>query len=49
MKTIANANAGYFALAAFTLVLLWAIVVRQVAVEWSVNPQYAYAWSVPFL
>ncbi len=49
VKTILNTSAGYFALAASALVLLWAIVVRQVALEWSVNPQYAYAWSVPFL
>jgi exosortase len=29
--------------------LLWFEAVRQLKPEWSVNPQYSYGWSVPFL
>ena len=28
---------------------LWFTLVNHLRVEWSVNPQYAYGWSVPFL
>jgi len=28
---------------------LWFLLVRQLQVEWSLNPQYSYGWSVPFL
>jgi exosortase len=30
-------------------IALWLLLVRQLSVEWSVNAQYAYGWSVPFL
>src|ERR1700682_4436779 len=29
--------------------LLWFEVINQLKSEWSLNPQYAYGWSVPFL
>jgi disulfide bond formation protein DsbB len=29
--------------------LVWALVIKHLQVEWSQNPQYRYAWSVPFL
>ncbi len=32
-----------------SLGLLWAEVVHHLGNEWSVNPQYGYGWSVPFL
>lgn len=41
-----------FGLVAPTLLflgLLWLEVVRQLKPEWSLNPQYGYGWSVPFL
>src|SRR5207249_4187249 len=28
---------------------LWFVLLNQVRVEWSLNPQYAYGWGVPFL
>ncbi len=31
------------------LVWLWWRLVDQLRIEWSVNPQYAYGWAVPFL
>jgi len=31
------------------LALLWFSLVRQLSVEWSINPQYTYGWAVPFL
>lgn len=37
----------WFALAAFGL--LWLEVVSRLRFEWSVNPQYGYGWTVPFL
>jgi exosortase len=29
--------------------LLWLEVINQLKAEWSLNPQYGYGWSVPFL
>ena len=29
--------------------LLWASLLAQLRVEWSINPQYSYGWGVPFL
>ena len=29
--------------------LLWAELVNQLRIEWLLNPQYGYGWSVPFL
>ena len=29
--------------------LLWLEVIHQLKTEWSLNPQYGYGWSVPFL
>ena len=31
------------------LVVLWTAVIKQLAPEWSLNPQYGYGWSVPLL
>src|SRR6185295_10711056 len=28
---------------------LWLLVVNQLRLEWSINPQYAYGWTVPLL
>ena len=28
---------------------LWLLVVRQLRFEWTINPQYTYGWTVPFL
>lgn len=28
---------------------LWYVLIRHLAVEWSINPQYNYGWAVPFL
>src|SRR6266446_5160414 len=28
---------------------LWLLVINQLRIEWSINPQYAFGWSVPFL
>jgi exosortase len=29
--------------------VLWFFAVRQLRFEWTINPQYAYGWAVPFL
>jgi exosortase len=31
------------------IVLLWAILIRSLAPQWSIYPNYGYGWSVPFL
>jgi exosortase len=31
------------------LALVWIEVINQLKAEWSLNPQYGYGWSVPFL
>jgi exosortase len=28
---------------------LWLLVINQLRIEWSINPQYAFGWSVPLL
>ncbi|MGH8164961.1 MAG: exosortase/archaeosortase family protein, partial [Rhodanobacteraceae bacterium] len=37
------------ALAAGAFLFLWLEVVRQLRSEWSLNPEYGYGWTVPFL
>jgi exosortase len=32
-----------------TLAALWLLVINQLRFEWSINPQYTYGWTVPFL
>jgi exosortase len=32
-----------------SLAWLWYVLINQLRVEWSLNPQYHYAWAVPFL
>lgn len=36
-------------LALFALLMLWLEIVQQLRSEWSLNPQYSYGWTVPFL
>lgn len=36
-------------LAALAFGLLWLEVVARLRFEWSVDPQYGYGWTVPFL
>src|SRR5215813_5068184 len=38
-----------FAFALVGFVLLWLEVIFQLQSEWSLNPQYSYGWTVPFL
>jgi len=40
-------NIDWLAVAAFGL--LWLEVITRLRFEWSVNPQYGYGWTVPFL
>src|SRR3979411_3485216 len=37
------------ATALFCFALLWFPVINHLKSEWSVNPQYAYGWTVPFV
>ncbi len=37
------------ALAALAFGLLWLEIIYQLQSEWSLNPQYGYGWTVPFL
>jgi len=38
-----------WALALFAFLFLWLEIVQQLRSEWSLNPQYSYGWTVPFL
>ncbi|HEY1582034.1 MAG TPA: exosortase/archaeosortase family protein [Chthoniobacterales bacterium] len=38
-----------FALELGAFLLLWLEIVSQLQSEWSLNPQYSYGWTVPFL
>ena len=31
------------------LAWLWLVLINDLRVEWTVNPQYSYGWAVPFL
>ncbi len=31
------------------LAWLWFVLINDLRVEWTVNPQYSYGWAVPFL
>src|SRR5438105_10133695 len=37
------------ALTALAFLFLWLEVIDQLQSEWSLNPQYGYGWTVPFL
>ena len=37
------------ALCALPLAWLWFVLINELRVEWTVNPQYSYGWAVPFL
>jgi exosortase len=34
---------------ALPLVWLWFVLINDLRVEWTINPQYGYGWAVPFL
>src|SRR6476660_183858 len=36
-------------LATIAFLLLWLEIILQLQGEWSLNPQYGYGWTVPFL
>ena len=36
-------------LCALPLAWLWFVLINDLRVEWTVNPQYSYGWAVPFL
>ena len=36
-------------LGALSLVWLWFVLINDLRVEWTVNPQYSHGWAVPFL
>ena len=38
-----------YALCAVPLAWLWFVLINDLSVEWTVNPQYSYGWAVPFL
>ena len=38
---------NWFPIAVFLLV--WVELISRLRFEWSINPQYAYGWTVPFL
>ena len=39
----------HLVLCALPLAVLWFVLIHQLRLEWSVNPQYAYGWAVPCL
>ncbi|MEO8353351.1 MAG: archaeosortase/exosortase family protein, partial [Chthoniobacteraceae bacterium] len=38
---------NWFPLVVFALV--WLLLISRLRFEWSINPQYGYGWTVPFL
>lgn len=45
-----SSRLSFGAIAALALIgLVWLAFVRQLQLEWSLNPQYSYGWSVPFI
>ena len=38
---------NWFPIAVFLVV--WVELISRLRFEWSINPQYAYGWTVPFL
>lgn len=42
-------NRGVALLSAVVLGFLWFVLVNDLRVEWTLNPQYNYGWAVPFL
>ncbi len=49
MKTPPRPGLVQFALYGLPLAFLWLVLINELRVEWTVNPQYAYGWAVPFL
>lgn len=48
-KTDSKTAGATLVAGALFLGVVWAEVINHLQVEWSQNPQYRYAWSVPFL
>lgn len=46
-RAVAPRRLDWLAVAAFGF--LWLEIVTRLRFEWSINPQYAYGWTVPFL
>ena len=46
-KTSSVRPIGWFAIAIVGLV--WLELISRLRLEWSINPQYGYGWTVPFL
>ncbi len=46
---VARSFSGPAALATLAFLFLWLELIHQLASEWSLNPQYGYGWTVPFL
>lgn len=42
-------NAGAMLLLVVFLGWLWAMLINDLRIEWTLNPQYGYGWAVPFL
>lgn len=47
LPAVAAARVNWLAVAAFGL--LWLEVISRLRFEWTINPQYGYGWTVPFL
>jgi len=48
-STISKISVWPSAIVCLFFALLWAEVINQLRPEWSLNPQYGYGWTVPFL
>ncbi|MCB1119956.1 MAG: archaeosortase/exosortase family protein [Verrucomicrobiae bacterium] len=46
MKNTSELNNWKIAVASLSLIAVWAVAVRQLSLEWSVNPLYQYGWWV---
>src|SRR6202023_2193599 len=48
-STSSKINIWSIAAALICFALLWLEVINHLKAEWSLNPQYAYGWTVPFV
>jgi exosortase len=48
-STSSEVAAWPFAIAVLFFALLWYEVINQLKTDWSLNPQYGYGWTVPFV
>jgi len=46
-KTTTEREAGWLAIA--IIIVVWLELISRLRLEWSINPQYGYGWTVPFL